>query len=65
MKRGTLFNSNWCVLNHTKIGEKGREQPDRTYDEVEVQMCLSCTRDKCSGRCKKIIEYKRSKRNGL
>lgn len=50
------FNAEGVIKLAPKQGKPPRhKEADKNADEIEI--CLNCTRDKCSGNCKKIEEH--------
>lgn len=56
MKHANYFNAEGVIKLAPQQGERKKHKPvDKNTDEIEI--CLNCTRDKCSGNCKKIEEH--------
>ena len=56
MKHANYFNAEGVIKLAPKQGKPPRrKEADKNAEEIEI--CLNCTRDKCSGNCKKIEEH--------
>lgn len=74
MKNVNPFSTNYSIPYH-KIGreevpKKNRKKKDienlrygdTITDEEEIKLCMNCTKEKCTGNCGIIREYRRTKK---
>ena len=56
MNHSKYFNAEGIVKLAPKQGDPSKPK-DVTKSNKEIEICLNCTRNKCSGNCKKIEEH--------
>ena len=45
-------------VNDTRIQNDDKDTKKRRLEEKERQMCLECTRKRCTGNCRKVEELR-------
>lgn len=57
--RETVYANSSPVVSGVSMGPKKKPEYSRERLDEDITICLSCTREKCTGNCNKIQESRR------